>query len=77
VYFVPVGWWVATMDAPTNGSSVVLFTVPLKAEVVICANNKGLAIKAKANKKRILLSIKISFLVAKKGNISKLNIGKY
>jgi hypothetical protein len=48
---------VATIVAPVSGSSVALFTVPLIAEVVIWANTNGLAIKAKAKKKSILLSI--------------------
>lgn len=57
VYFVPEGRWVATMVAPTSGSSVAPFTDPPMAEVVICANKDEPAIKANTNKKRILLSI--------------------
>ena len=67
VYFVPDGWWVATIDAPVNASSVVLFTVPVTEEVVTWANKNGLAIMANANKKSSLLSIKIGFRLQRKG----------
>ena len=57
VYFVPEGKWVAVTVAPTIGSSEVFFTNPVIEEVVIWANTDELAIKAKAKKKSILLSI--------------------
>jgi hypothetical protein len=57
VYFVPDGKWVAVTVAPTIGSSELFFTTPVMADVVICANNRGLATKAKAKKKITLLSI--------------------
>jgi hypothetical protein len=41
--------------------------VPSMDEVVIWANNNGLAIKAKANKKSILLSIIFGFRLQRKG----------
>ena len=59
------------MVAPERGSSLVLFTVPVTDEVVIWANSNGLAIKAKANKKSILLSIKIGFRLQRKGIFPK------
>jgi hypothetical protein len=55
------------MVAPINGSSVPPLTVPFTEEVVTWANNNGLAIKAKANKKSILLSIIFGFRLQRKG----------
>jgi hypothetical protein len=60
---------VTRTDAPTRFSPAGDFTTQDKLLVVTCATSEKLTIIVIASKKEILLSINISFLVAKKGNI--------
>jgi hypothetical protein len=53
--------------APVRASSFTLFTLPVILEVVICAYNRGLAVKAKASRKSNLLSINFGFQLQRKG----------